>query len=156
MDINLTLIGQMISFSIFVWFCMKYVWPPLIKVMEERQEKIAAGLRDAERAEHDLKQAQQRGQDIIDEAKGQAAGLVEQANRRATQIVEEAKEKASEEAARIKGQAESEVQQQVLAAREKLRSQVASLALVGAERILERQVSQGDHDQMLAALAKEL
>jgi len=135
---------------------MKYVWPPLIKVMEERQATIAAGLRDAERAEHDLKQAQQRGQDIIDEAKGQAAGLVEQANRRATQIVEEAREKAAEEATRIKGQAESEVQQQVLTAREKLRSQVASLAIVGAERILERQVSRSDHDQMLEALAKDL
>lgn len=156
MNINLTLIGQMISFSVFVWFCMKYVWPPLIKVMEERQATIAAGLRDAERAEHDLKQAQQRGQDIIDEAKGQAAGLVEQANRRATQIVEEARGKASEEAARIKSQAESEVQQQVVSAREKLRGQVASLAVFGAERILERQVSQGDHEQMLAELAKDL
>jgi len=155
-DTNLTLIGQMISFSIFVWFCMKYVWPPLIKVMEERQAKIAAGLRDAERAQHDLKQAQQRGQDIIDEAKGQAAGLVEQANKRASQIIDEARRKASEEATRIKLQADSEVQQQIIAAREKLRSQVASLAVVGAERILERQVSQGDHDQMLAALAKDL
>lgn len=156
MDINLTLIGQAISFLIFVWFCMKYVWPPMIQVMEERQEKIAAGLRDAERAEHDLKLAQQRGQDIVDEAKDQAASLVEQANRRATQIVDDAREKATEEAARIKSQAESEVKQQVIAAREKLRGQVASLALVGAERILERQVSQGDHDQMLVALAKDL
>lgn len=156
MDINLTLIGQAISFLIFVWFCMKYVWPPIIQVMEERQEKIASGLRDAERAEHDLKLARQRGQDIVDEAKGQAASLVEQANRRATKIVDDAREKASEEADRIKSQAESEVKQQVSAAREKLRGQVASLALVGAERILERQVSQGDHDKMLVALAKDL
>jgi F-type H+-transporting ATPase subunit b len=146
----------MISFSIFIWFCMKYVWPPVITVMEERQATIAAGLRDAERAQHDLKQAQQRGHDIVEEAKGQAADLVEQANRRATQIVEEARQTASEEASRIKLKAESEVQQQAVVAREKLRGEVASLALLGAQRILERQVSQADHDQMLTDLAKDL
>jgi F-type H+-transporting ATPase subunit b len=155
-NLNLTLLGQMISFFIFVWFCMKYVWPPIIKVMEDRQAKIAAGLRDAERAEHDLKQAQQKGHDLIEEARSQAAKLIEHANKRANQLVEEARDQAQEEAQRIKTQAELDMVQQVNAARESLRQQVAGLAVLGAERVLERQVTQRDHDQLLLELAQEL
>ena len=156
MNLNLTLVGQMISFFIFVWFCMKYVWPPVIKVMEDRQAKIAGGLRDAERAEHELKQAHRKGEDLIEEARSQAAKLIEHANKRAAQLVEEARGKAQDEAYRIKAQAELDMVQQANATREKLREQVAALAVLGAERILERQVTQDDHNQMLANLAQEL
>jgi len=154
-NINLTLLGQAISFVIFVWFCMKYVWPPIIKVMEDRQAKIAAGLRDAERAEHDLKQAQLKGQEIVAESKSQAAGLIEQANKRAAQIVDDARALAQQEGDRIKQQAESDVAQQAQVAREALRAEVAKLAILGAEKILEKQISSSDHERMLSSFIQD-
>lgn len=156
MNINLTLIGQSIAFLAFVWFCMKYVWPPVIGAMRERQERIAEGLRDAERAAKDLELAQDKSVEALREAKTQAAELIEQANKRANQMVEEAKQLARDEGERLKAAAQAEIQQEINRARESLRAQVAALSLAGAEKILGASIDQSAHADMLDKLASEL
>jgi F-type H+-transporting ATPase subunit b len=135
-NINLTLIGQTLTFFVFVLFCAKFVWPALIAVMEEREKKIADGLQAAERADKDLDLAQQKATKKLHEAKEQAAEIVEQANRRAVLIVDEAKELANAESDRIFTAAKAEVEQESNRAKEELRGKVAALALAGAEKIL--------------------
>lgn len=156
MNINLTLIGQLVSFAVFVWFCMKYVWPPIIGAMAEREQKISEGLQAATRAEKDLELAQQAATSQLGDAKASAANIVEQANKRAVLIIEEAKVQAQQEAERVKAAAEAEVQQQISQAREALRGEVAILAVQGAERILKAEVNADVHKQMLNDLAAEL
>lgn len=156
MNINLTIIGQAIAFFFFVLFCMKYVWPPLTTALEERKKKIAEGLDAAERAERDLKLAQEKAMDNLRESKEQAAAIIEQANKRANQIVDEAKEQAREEANRVKAAAEAEIEQEINQAKEALRAQVAALALAGAEKILEASVDEKAHAQLVEKLAAEL
>lgn len=156
MNINLTLIGQSISFLFFVAFCMKFVWPVITDAMAERAKLIADGLEAADRASRDLELAQEKAVSQMSDAKAEAAGLIDQANKRANQIVEEAKTQASEEAARIKTAAESEVGQEVNRAKEALRAQVATLAVAGAEKILESSVDASAHKAMLDKLAAEL
>ena len=118
MNLNLTIIPQAIAFFIFVVFCMKYVWPPLTSALAERKKKIADGLDAAERAERDLKLAQEKATDNLRESKEQAAAIIEQANKRANQIVDEAKEQAREEANRVKAAAEAEIEQEINQAKE--------------------------------------
>lgn len=156
MNINLTLIGQSLTFLAFVFFCMKVVWPALLGVMEAREQKIAKGLEDAERADKDLELAKEQAGKQLREAKEQAAAIVEQANKRASQIVEEAKEQAKVEAERIKAAANADVAREVSQAREELRGKVAVLALAGAEKILGSSVDAGAHNAMLDKLAAEL
>lgn len=156
MNINLTLLGQMISFAIFVWFCMKYVWPPLINAMQERQKKIAEGLQEADRAAKDLELAQKKATDLLREAKEQAAQLIEQANKRANQLIEESKDQARAEGDRLKTAAQADIEQEVQRAKEALRAQVAALSLLGAEKILQTSVNQEAHGKMLEQLASEL
>lgn len=156
MNITLTLIGQSITFLVFVAFCAKYIWPALINVMEEREKKIAEGLQAADRADKDLELAQKKATEQLREAKEQASAIVDQANKRASQIVEEAKEQARVEADRIKGLAEAEVNQQVQQAKEQLRSRVASLALIGAERVLGSAIDKQAHSAIVDKLANEL
>lgn len=156
MNINWTLVGQSISFIFFAVFCMKFVWPQLIKMMAEREEKIAKGLEDAERASKDLELAQHKATDQLKEAKVQAAEIVEQANKRAQQIVEEAKQKAIEEADRQKAAAEAEIAQQLNRAKEELRSKVAMLALSGAEKVLQSSIDQQAHSKLVDDLASQL
>lgn len=156
MNINLTLIGQMVSFAVFVWFCMKYVWPPLVNAMEERQNKMASGLQNAEKAEKDLANAQQKADETIRQAKQQAAELIEQANKRAAQLVDEAKDQAREEGERLKAAAQAEIEQEVNRAKEQLRGQVATLAVTGAEKILQQSIDVNAHGAMLDQLASEL
>lgn len=156
MNINLTIIGQAIAFFIFVVFCMKYVWPPLTSALAERKKKIADGLDAAERAERDLKLAQEKATDNLRESKEQAAAIIEQANKRANQIVDEAKEQAREEANRVKAAAEAEIEQEINQAKEALRAQVAALAIAGAEKILEASVDEKAHAQLVEKLAAEL
>lgn len=156
MNINLTLLGQMISFAIFVWFCMKYVWPPLINAMQERQKKIAEGLQEADRAAKDLELAQKKATDLLREAKEQAAQLIEQANKRANSLIEEAKDQARAEGDRLKASAQADIEQEVQRAKEALRAQVAALSLLGAERILQSSVNQEAHGKMLEQLASQL
>jgi len=155
-NINLTLIGQSLTFIAFVFFCMKVVWPALLGVMEAREQKIAKGLEDAERADKDLELAKEQAGKQLREAKEQAAAIVEQANKRASQIVEEAKEQAKAEAERIKAAANADVAREVSQAREELRGKVAVLALAGAEKILGNSVDAGAHNAMLDKLAAEL
>lgn len=156
MNINATLLGQAISFAIFVWFCMKYVWPPLVAAMQERQEKLSEGLQYAEKAEQELAQAKEKVELELKSAKQQAAEIVEQANKRANQIVEDAKDDAIKAGERVKQAAQDEIDQEINRAKEDLRSQVAGLAVLGAEKILSKSVDQSAHSEMLGKLAAEL
>lgn len=156
MHINLTLIGQSITFLIFVWFCMKFVWPFIRKAMDARTQQIAEGLSAAERAHRDLELAKDKVSSQLKDAKVEAASIIEQANRRAAQIVDEAKERAREEGDRIKVSARAEIEQESNRAREQLRAQVGALAVAGASRILGRAVDENAHRDIVDQLAQEL
>jgi len=156
MNLNATIIGQIIAFFVFAWFCQAYVWPPIVKALEDRQKKIADGLEAANRAGHDLELAQERAAELLKEAKVSSAGIIDQANKRANQIIDEAKDKARDEGSRIKAGAQAEIDQQMNQAREQLRQQVAVLAVAGAEKILESTVDQKTHAEMLNKLAASL
>ena len=156
MNINLTLIGQAISFAIFVWFCMKFVWPPVIAALEERSKKIADGLEAANRASRDLELAQEKATQTLRESKEQAAEIIEQANKRANQIIDEAKEQALSDGKRLRDAAQAEIEQDVVRAKEALRAQVSALALSGAEKILGASVDVKAHSEIVEQLAKEL
>ena len=156
MNMNLTLLGQMISFGVFVWFCVKYVWPPIIKALEERESRIADGLAAGERGKHDLELAEKRATDLLREGKGKAQELIVQAQKRHDEIVEAAKRVARDEAERIKQSANAEIEQNRNRARDELRGQVARLALVGAEQILMREVDEKAHRDVLDKLAANL
>jgi len=152
----MTLVGQLVSFAFFVAFCMKYIWPAFTQAMTERETKIADGLHAADKAEADLAEAHAKIDAELVDAKAQAAVILEQANKRASQMVEDAKNDALVEADKVKASAQAELEQEANAARESLRSQVAQLSLVGAEKILEKSVDQSAHSEMLEKLAAEL
>ncbi|MBA3979568.1 MAG: F0F1 ATP synthase subunit B [Alcanivorax sp.] len=156
MNMNATLLGQAIWFLAFVYFCMKFVWPPIIKALEERRQKIAEGLNAADRAERDLELAQQKASENMVEAKAKAAEIIEQANRRAGQILEEAKAQARVEGERLVARAQGEIEQEINQAREQLRKEVSALALAGAEKVLGAEVNRDAHKQLLEQLAAEL
>ena len=156
MNINLTLFGQMIAFVAFVWFCMKFVWPPILAAMAEREQKIADGLAAADRASHDLELAKEKAVERLKEAKEEAAGIVDSANKRANQIVEEAKDAATVEADRVKASAQAEIEQETNRAREQLRGQVAALSLAGAEKVLGAAIDKDAHNALVDKLADEL
>nr|WP_267135181.1 F0F1 ATP synthase subunit B [Halomonas dongshanensis] len=152
----MTLIGQTIAFAIFVWFCIKYVWPPISNALHERQKKIADGLDAASRATRDLELAQEQASQTLRESKEQASQILEQANRRAAQIVEEARVEARAEGERLIAGARAEIEQEVHRAKDELRAQVSHLAIVGAERVLEASVDEKTHRELLDKLAAEL
>ncbi len=156
MNINATMIGQMVTFMVFVWFCMKFIWPPLIGVLAERSKKITDGLSAAERAQHDLSLAQEKATQQLKEAKQQGADVIDQAHKRASQIVDEAKDQAREEADRIIKSAQADVEQEFNRAREELRSMVGQVAIAGAEKLLETSVDAQKHGELLDKLAAEL
>ena len=156
MNINLTLIGQMIACVCFVMFCMKYVWPPILAAMAEREKKIADGLAAADRASHDLELAKEKAVERLKDAKHEATGIIDAANKRGNQIVEEAKEAAVVEADRVKASAQAEIEQETNRAREHLRSQVAALSLAGAEKVLGAAIDQEAHADLVDKLAAEL
>ena len=156
MNLNATLIAQLIVFFILVWFTMKYVWPPIAKALDERADKIAEGLAAAERVKSDFEQAEKKVAELLADGRNQATELVANAEKRAAQIVEEAKNQASVEAARIAAQAKSDVEQETNRAREALREQVAALAVKGAEAILRSEVNAAKHADLLANLKQEL
>jgi F-type H+-transporting ATPase subunit b len=155
-NFSATLLGQSISFLIFVAICMKFVWPPIMAALADRQKKIADGLEAAGRASRDLELAQKEAAKYLHEAKSQAADIIEQAKRRAAQMVDDAKEHAHQEAERVKQSANSEIEQASHQAKEKLRIEVSKLALLGAEKVLSRSVDASVHDQLLTQLAAEL
>ena len=156
MNMNLTLLGQAISFAIFVWFCVKFVWPPVLKALEERETRIADGLAAAERGKHELELADRRSTEILREGKEKAQGFVTQAQKRGDEIIEAAKLDAQEEAERIKIAAAAEIEQNRNRARDELRSQVAKLALAGAEQVLMREIDEQAHREVLDKLAADL
>ena len=156
MNFNLTILGQMIAFAIFVWFCMKYVWPFIITNMHEREQRIRDGLAASEDAANSLAQAEKDSEIITDKAKKEAAAIIDQANKRGGQIVEEAKIKANEEGDRIIHGAQAEITQQTSQARESLRGEVSKLAVLGASKILEKEVDAKAHSDMLDELAQQL
>ncbi|OOG27874.1 F0F1 ATP synthase subunit B [Thioalkalivibrio denitrificans] len=156
MNINLTLLGQMITFALLVWVTMKYVWPPIIKAMQERQQKIADGLAAAERGKHEQELAEERAKKVLQEAKQQANEIISQAQKRANEVVEASKDTARQEAERIKASAEKEIEQELNRAREELRRQVGVIAVAGAERILKKEVDAKAHDDAIRDLAAQL
>ena len=156
MDINLTLVVQMLVFAAFVWFTMKFVWPPLSKAMEERQDKIADGLSAAERGRKELELAQYRVKDDLKQAKAQAAEIVDKATRRAAQLIEEAKEEAKQEAQKQAKIAHEQLQQEINRAKDGLRKQVAQLAVAGAEKILKHNIDVKANSALLDNLIEEI
>jgi F-type H+-transporting ATPase subunit b len=156
MNFNATLIGQSIAFLFFVWFCMKYIWPPLMGALEERNARISEGLAAAEQGQKDLVDAQSKVSDSLKDAKQQAQEIINQAQKRANEIVDEAKDIARDEADKIKVSATSDIDQQVNSAREQLRKQVSGIALAGAEKILQREVDAKTHAAVLDDLVSQI
>ena len=156
MNLNATLILQSIAMMIFVWFCMKYIWPVLLKAMDERREKIAEGLAASDRAEKELEAAKIAASEEIRLAREKAGEIVEQANQRHSQILDQAKEDAMAERQRQVAAAEADIAQSTNQAREALRSQVASLAVLGASRLLEKEVDADVHRKLLDELIEEI
>jgi len=155
-DINATIIGQTIAFAVFVWFCMKFVWPPIIKAIEERQKKIADGLSAGERAQKDLEKAQEDIAEQLKEAKQQAAEIIEQAKKRGAKIVEDETQRGHEEREKIVASGHEEVEAERHRARGELRKQVAVLAVTGAQKIIEREIDENAHRDIVEKLVAEL
>ncbi len=156
MNINLTLIGQSITFVVFVWFCMKYVWPPIMNALEERKKKIADGLAAAERGEHEMELARKRATEELHEAKQQAQEIINLAHKRASEIVDEAKEQARAESERILAAANAEIEQEANRAREHLRKEVASLAVAGASKLIQKEIDEKANEALLKDLVAQL
>lgn len=156
MNINVTLFAQMIAFAFFVWFCMKFVWPPIMAALEERKVKIAEGLAAAERGQHEQELGQQRALGIMKEAKATAADIVGQAQKRAAEIVDEAKQDARTEGERIVAAAKAEIEHEANRAREELRSKVGDLAVAAAEKILQKEITKSAHESIIDSFAKQI
>ncbi|MGJ8692894.1 MAG: F0F1 ATP synthase subunit B [Thalassotalea sp.] len=156
MNLNATLIGELIAFVVFVVFCMKYVWPPIIGAIEDRQATIADGLAASDRAEKELELAQEKAVAQLKDAKAQAAEIIEAAKKRETQLIEEAAEKAQAEKTKILAAGHAEIETERNRVKEELRKQVAVLAVAGAEKILERSIDAAAHSDILDKLVAEL
>jgi len=156
MNLNATLILQTIAMMIFVWFCMKFIWPVLLKAMDERRERIAEGLAASDRAEKELEAAKVTAGEEIRKAREKAGEIVEQANQRHNQILDQAKEDAAAERNRQVAAAEADIAQSANQAREALRAQVANLAVLGASRLLEKEVDADIHRKLLDELIAEI
>jgi F-type H+-transporting ATPase subunit b len=156
MNINLTLFAQLIAFVVFVIFCMKFVWPPIITMLDERKKKIADGLAEAERGMKQQELAEQGAEKKLAEAKQQASEILGQAQKRANEMVDDAKSVAVEEGNRIKEAAHAEVEKEVNRAKETLRTQVSIIAVAGAERILKKEINASSHQDILDDLASQI
>jgi F-type H+-transporting ATPase subunit b len=156
-DINIgTLGGQMIAMLVFVWFCMKYIWPPILNAIEERQTQIADGLAAAERGQQSLDKAQVESGEIVDDARKQATSILDQAHARASEIVADGKADGVKERERQLAAAGAEIEQEANRAREELRGQVSAIAIASAEQILKREIDSSAHADILSKLAAEL
>ncbi|MHC8441886.1 MAG: F0F1 ATP synthase subunit B [Candidatus Eutrophobiaceae bacterium] len=156
MNFNATFFGQLIAFAVFVWFCMKYVWPPLLRMIEMREQRIADGLAAGEEGQLKLKQADERLRESIEEGKQRAAGIISQAQRRSDEIVEEAKQAALVEGGRQMELAHAEIERERERARQELREKLADLAVAGARQILRREIRIEDHSKILSELGERL
>jgi len=156
MNINLTLFGQTVAFIVFVWFCLKFIWPHIIKAMDDRKTQIADGLAAGERGRHEQELAEQRAVEVIREAKDQAKEILAQAHKRGDEIIDDAKGDGRAEGERMLRAAEAEMEQQMNQAREQLRTDVVTLALQGAQQVLGRDVDEKAHTEQLDRLAAQL
>ncbi len=156
MNLNYTLIGQTVVFFIFIWFCMKFVWPPIMSALHERRTKIADGLAAAEKGVHEEQLAKTRAAEILKEAKEQAGDIIRQAEKRAAEIVEEAKNDAKAEGDRLVKAAQAEIEQNITRAREELRGQVVSLAVAGASKVLKKEIDVKANEDLIKDLAAQL
>jgi len=155
-DPNLTLIGQSIAMIVFVWFCMKFIWPPIMNAIEERQKQIAAGLAAAEKGQAKLEQSKAEAEGIIADARKQATGILDQAHSFANEIVSEGKSDGVKERERQLAAAKAEIEQEANRAREELRGEVSAIAISSAEKILQREIDARQHEDILGKLAAEL
>ena len=156
MNINITLFAQAAVFAAFIWFTVKFVWPPLLRAIEGRQKQIADGLAAAEQGKKSLEVSSKQAEQAIQEARARAAGIIAQAEKRGGEVVEEAKTVAKAEGDREKAAAKAEIEQLAARAREQLREQVAALAVAGAEKILHREVDAKVHADLLDGIKKQL
>lgn len=156
MDIGMTLLGQMISFAILIGFTAKFIWPPLMAAIEERQSKIADGLAAADRSKKDLAQAEEKVNEVLREARAKAAEIIAQAEARGNQIIDAAKQEAIVEGSRQKAAAQAEIISATSRAKEDLRKQVSLLAVAGAEKLIRREIDSTAHKALLDELAAEI
>jgi len=155
-DINMTLIGQTIAMIVFVWFCMKFIWPPILAALEERQQQIEEGLAAADKSQEKLVEAQAQADEIVNEARTQATGILDQAHARANEIVADGKGAGVKERERQLSAAKAEIEQEANKAREELRGQVSAIAIASAEKILNREIDGKAHQDILGKLAQEI
>jgi len=156
MDLNATLLIQMLCFAVFIWVTVKYIWPPITGALEERRKKIADGLAAAEQGQKDLELAEHKSREMLTDAKTQAAQIIEKANQRANHIVEESKTQAREEGERLLQLAKGEIEQEYNSAKEKLLHQTVALATAGAEKILRREVDAASNEGLVNELSSEI
>ena len=156
MNLNLSLIAQAITFTAFIWFTVKFVWPPMLRAIETRQKTIADGLAAAEQGRRSLETSTRQAEDAMRDARARAGEILAQAEKRGAQLIEEARNAAKEEGNREKAAAQAEIEQAMTRAREQLRDRVASLAVAGAEKILRREVDAKAHGELLEAIKREL
>ena len=156
MNINATLLAQTIMFALFVWFCMKFVWTPIMAALDKRRKQIADGLADAEKAKLDLELATRRSEEILREAKEKVGEILNNGEKRASEIVEAAKVQAKVESERIIAGAKAEIDQEVFRAKEQLRTQVSEIALAGASKILGREIDAKAHNDLLNNLVTKI
>jgi len=156
MNINLTLLMQAVAFGAFIWFCWRFIWPPLMRAIENRQKEIADGLAAGEEGRQSLSRAEREVAKMLSDAKTRASEIIAQGEKLRSETVEQAKGEAKTEANRILATAKAEIAQEATRAKEALRDQVAELAVAGAEKILRREVDARKHAEMLAAIQKQL
>jgi F-type H+-transporting ATPase subunit b len=156
MNLNLSLVAQAITFAAFIWFTVKFVWPPMLRAIEARQKNIADGLAAAEQGKRSLETSSKQAEQAIQEARARAAEIISQAEKRDAQMIEQARLAAKAEGEREKAAAKAEIEQQVTRAREQLRDRVASLAVAGAEKILRREVDAKAHGDLLESIKRQL
>jgi F-type H+-transporting ATPase subunit b len=155
-NINLTLIIQMIVFALLVWFTMSLIWPPLMRAVEERQKKIAHGLAAADRGEQELQQARQGAEAILREARERASQIIDQAQHRANDILEQARVSASQEGQRLVASAQQQISLEASRARESLRREVGEIAIAAASKLLEREIDERTHQELITKLAAQI
>ncbi|MBX9585921.1 MAG: F0F1 ATP synthase subunit B [Gammaproteobacteria bacterium] len=156
MDINVTLIGQMIAFAMFIFVTMRYIWPPILNALDERQKRIAEGLQAAERSENELKLSQKNIADQLREAKHQATEIIEHANQRAVRIVEEGKEIADKEGKRLLEMAQNDIEQERLSVRDVLMKELSEITIQGVEKILQKNIDHATHSRLVDQLIAEI
>jgi F-type H+-transporting ATPase subunit b len=156
MNINVTLLAQIVAFVLMIWFVNRVLWGPLNRLLAERQKRVADGLAAAEKGRHDLELSERRARELLEQAHAQAATLIAQSERRATEIVEEAKEEARRQGERLIETAKGEIERETHRAREQLRAQVAALAAEGAAKIIKREIDRRTHDELMKDLVAQI